>query len=469
MKKLRFFSAIALTVMVSCEEAGILPPDQIDEVITESTVVATLAPTEVTGGTAVLNGFTDLKAAEGYDTFGFIVSMDPNPTLANGWVPTGRNPMAPGDDNRISLKLTELMTGTKYYYKTFIKTGNILQVGEVKSFTTNDKYFVTFKELTPRIINSSVYQLFIAVESDVTPWLLTHSFPDNYAWGIYYSTTASTRESLVKDGTFYKPVRQFYNSDGEISETYDYSSYYDQETMDIIGWRYVGLIEDMQPASTYYVLPYVRIGSHEYFGDIQSFSTPRIITDGNFADWDKLDASKVAQAVCANGATFTALRKIKACADKDFVYVYLEWDPDRVDFNNYFYNCGICINSDNNTATGGCDFWRDRCIDILFESDIYPYNYYSLSPYRWAGGTNGGGWHWEYLDNSSNEYATACGDQTRFEVCIPRVLSDQVGKISDSFSVGVYLTKEWDTYGLLPNTYSTDSTPAATMPVKAEL
>ena len=100
-----------------------------------------------------------------------------------------------------------------------------------------------------------------------------------------------------------------------------------------------------------------------------------ITIDGQFDDWAKLDASKVAVAKCTEGATDTALKIVKVYADALFVFVYFEWDTeqtewvpgeDHVPFHMY-------INGDGDAKTGGyTDQFSDGCSDLLLHTSWHP-------------------------------------------------------------------------------------------------
>ena len=49
-----------------------------------------------------------------------------------------------------------------------------------------------------------------------------------------------------------------------------------------------------------------------------------ITIDGDFADWAKLDASKVAVTTCNPDSKLLALKTVKAYADEQFIFLYVE-------------------------------------------------------------------------------------------------------------------------------------------------
>ena len=100
-----------------------------------------------------------------------------------------------------------------------------------------------------------------------------------------------------------------------------------------------------------------------------------IKVDGDFSDWAKLDATKVATATCDPDATKTALKLVKVYADEVFVFIYFEWDKEEVPHyaptNPADENTGayapfhIYMNGDGSTATGGfAGQWSDAATDV---------------------------------------------------------------------------------------------------------
>lgn len=75
--------------------------------------------------------------------------------------------------------------------------------------------------------------------------------------------------------------------------------------------------------------------------------------DAEFADWEALDASKVAETVCAEGASKTALKKMRVYADDDdYIWMYFEIDETQLK-TDVGAVLNVFFNSDNDAATGG--------------------------------------------------------------------------------------------------------------------
>lgn len=185
--------------------------------------------------------------------------------------------------------------------------------------------------------------------------------------------------------------------------------------------------------------------------------------DGQFEDWAKLDATKIASAQCDPDATKTALKLVKVYADETFIYVYFEWDKDQI---TDFETCGsvpfhIYLNSDGNTQTGGFkDQWNDACSDALFEGSLYPggkIGSYDAAVYKWYGPVNGSEWLWNEdpavdlpILAAGSGLTKGAGVEGKYELYIMRDLFP-LGKIADNFSIGFDIQQNWDSVGVLPN------------------
>lgn len=201
-------------------------------------------------------------------------------------------------------------------------------------------------------------------------------------------------------------------------------------------------------------------------GDDEEYVAP-IKIDGDFADWAKLDASKVATATCAANAAHPALKVVKVYADEYFVFVYFEWDKDLIEHEPDVEHVPfhVYINSDGDAATGGfADQFTDACMDGMFEGFIYPdgaaVGSYSPGVYKWVGEPNGSGWDdcWEDLGEIADLTAGA-GIDGKYEMSISRDLYP-VGPWADNFSIGFDIQQDWDSIGILPNAEPTDENPS---------
>ena len=190
--------------------------------------------------------------------------------------------------------------------------------------------------------------------------------------------------------------------------------------------------------------------------------------DGDFSDWAKLDASKIASATCDKDATKTALKVVKVYADPIYVFVYFEWDKDQIshepDVEHVPFHC--YINTDGDAKTGGYgDQFTDACSELLFEGFIYP-DGASIGSYQpivceWTGDVNGTGWSWAELGEFNN-LTEGAGIEGKYEFQIARELMPK--KLADNFSIGFDIQQSWDSVGILPISHVTDDNPSGYAP-----
>ena len=193
-----------------------------------------------------------------------------------------------------------------------------------------------------------------------------------------------------------------------------------------------------------------------------------ITIDGNFADWAKLDASKVASATCDPNATKTALKSVKVYADQYYIFTYAEFDVGPYDDTEgvwipfHFY-----INADNSAATGGdSQQFADKDSEWLLETSITAYD---PALFKWWGGVGEDGWLWQdpdvepTADNgwgavipeasgvgcSEGSFDAATG-KGAYEIQISRDMLPNV-EFADTFTLGFDIQVNWSTVGILPN------------------
>ena len=190
--------------------------------------------------------------------------------------------------------------------------------------------------------------------------------------------------------------------------------------------------------------------------------------DGDFSDWAKLDASKIASATCDKDATKTALKVVKVYADPIYVFVYFEWDKDQIthepDVEHVPFHC--YINTDGDAKTGGYgDQFSDACSELLFEGFIYPegstVGSYVPVVCEWTGDVNGTGWSWNELGEFNN-LTEGAGIEGKYEFQIARELMPK--KLADVFSIGFDIQQGWESVGILPNSHVTDDNPGGLAP-----
>ncbi|MBR2224377.1 MAG: hypothetical protein IKP01_07870 [Bacteroidales bacterium] len=193
-----------------------------------------------------------------------------------------------------------------------------------------------------------------------------------------------------------------------------------------------------------------------------------IAVDGDFSDWNLLDADWVATAECAQETSRPALERVKVYADEQFIFVYFEWDKDLISYADYEWVPFECfVNTDGDSSTGGyADGFLDACSDVLVEGVLYPngvlgsYNAYG---YAWSGEPNGEGWEWS--DFELVKFTQGAGVDGKYELQIDRAFLASFGfPVADEFSIGFAILQYWDAVGLLPNSDISDSNPNGIAP-----
>ena len=193
--------------------------------------------------------------------------------------------------------------------------------------------------------------------------------------------------------------------------------------------------------------------------------------DGDFSDWAKLDASKIASATCDPEATHTALKVVKVYADETFIFVYFEWDKDQISFDGDDVPFHCYVNGDGIATTGGyLDEFSDGCSDALFEGFLYSGGSiasYDPAVYKWIAEPNTAGWGWNDGEDpilaGGSGLCSGAGIEGKYEFQIVRELYP-LGKIADKFSIGFDIQQNWDSVGVLPNAHATEDNPSGTAP-----
>ena len=190
-------------------------------------------------------------------------------------------------------------------------------------------------------------------------------------------------------------------------------------------------------------------------GYLPPYVPSNITIDGDFSDWDALDPTKVSVAFGSENANWTALKKMKAFADDNALFVYFEYDPDVLYWakDEEYVPFHIWINSDNNDMTGmWYHGWETAGVDYLLESFLYYdgyLNYHDSGLYKYIGDDCVDYWNWTEI---GYDYSTGAGNGRAYEV---RLDLDAL-PISDTFSIGIDIEQWWNSVGLLPNAEPTD-------------
>lgn len=214
--------------------------------------------------------------------------------------------------------------------------------------------------------------------------------------------------------------------------------------------------------------------------DNPAFVSP-IAIDGNFADWDALDASKVAVATTQPGAKFDALKSVKVYADQLYINILIEFDGAQI-ADRAWVPFHVYLDADNKTTTGGYgDEFSDACVDFMLETAIFNegnFNNYNPSFWKWWGGVNESGWLWSdpaIVGDESNFWGALIGEGqaaigsgsgsgNKYEIQLMREM--MTGAVfADTFGIGFDIQQNWSSCGILPNLPMTDDNPNGLAPM----
>lgn len=198
----------------------------------------------------------------------------------------------------------------------------------------------------------------------------------------------------------------------------------------------------------------------------KAFTSFDIEINGDFSDWDALDPSMVSVSICDSDAWLTALRTLKACANEDNVYVYLEFEDDQI-LDRGWTPVHIYIDEDNSSDTGGYGgVFTDSSIDWMLEGAIFSdeqFCSYDPALYPWLGPVGGSGWDWGW-DSYDYGFANGAGSGNKYEIVIDRNLVEAIN-FFDTFAIGVDIQQSWNSVGVLPNAACTDSNTSGIAPM----
>lgn len=196
-----------------------------------------------------------------------------------------------------------------------------------------------------------------------------------------------------------------------------------------------------------------------------SLTKPLIKLDGIFTDWSEVPANKLASATLPAGASLTALKEMKVCADENFIYFYLKMDQAHV------APLDIFLNTDNKATTGGNSWLWDPCgADYLIEGfvaegmgDAIVFNWPATSPQD--------GWEWvEAVATGSgiismSEIKTVSGTIVEFEASIVREMIPTT--LANEIGFGIFSSNDaWAETGSLPTAAADAATKAPLLTVK---
>lgn len=229
---------------------------------------------------------------------------------------------------------------------------------------------------------------------------------------------------------------------------------------------------EVNPAHTYeasgtYTVTLTAINGDEkktYTEEI-SLSKPLIKIDGDLSDWNDVAASKLASTTLPEGATLTALKALKVCADENYIYFYLQLDQSQV------APLDIFLNTDNASTTGGNSWLWDPCgADFLIEG-FYTAGMSDATVSNWPATSPQDGWEWtEVVAAGSNivtmsDPKTVSGTIVEVEASIVRELIP--GTLAGEIGFGIFSSNaDWSETGSLPTVSAASETSAPLLTVK---
>ena len=190
----------------------------------------------------------------------------------------------------------------------------------------------------------------------------------------------------------------------------------------------------------------------------QGYVSP-IKIDGDFADWDALDASKVAVSTTDPDATLAGLKVVKVYADEYFINVYFEYDPEFVE-NLESVPFHVYFNSDNSSDSTSESQWSNSGdIDYMCEGWVYEGGANCVyDPSLSAAGFTPDAYDWLWVDilPSSSSISTGAGNGTKYEFAFTLEMMDVI-EFADTFGIGFDIQQAWESVGVLPNAAVTDT------------
>jgi PKD repeat protein len=196
-----------------------------------------------------------------------------------------------------------------------------------------------------------------------------------------------------------------------------------------------------------------------------SLTKPLIKLDGIFTDWSEVPANKLASTTLPEGASLTALKELKVCADANFIFFYLKLDQTHV------APLDIFLNTDNNPATGATSWLWDPCgADYLIEGFVTE-GMADAIVFKKPTDTAQDAWDWQEVVAagsgivSMSEVKTVSGTIVEFEArivreMVPTTLANEIG-----FSV-FSSNADWNETGSLPTAAADAATKAGMLTVK---
>lgn len=135
-------------------------------------------------------------------------------------------------------------------------------------------------------------------------------------------------------------------------------------------------------------------------GQTDTPSNAQIAIDGDFADWDALDAADLFDAIAPDDTHYPAARRMKACYNADYLYVYLEYDGSDeagVGILDLYMDTDAAFDGNGFATTGvGSWIWNNDGSDLFTQGAILgdDGNGYDAPIYQYTGTPLAGEWAW---------------------------------------------------------------------------
>lgn len=206
----------------------------------------------------------------------------------------------------------------------------------------------------------------------------------------------------------------------------------------------------------------------------EDFVSKVSVKDNSIAEWATLPAEFVASTTCPEEAALDALVSAKVYADKVYINILVEYDPEQI-VDREWPSFHVYLDADNSDATGGySDEFLDANSEVLLETAIFangePHNY-NPAVFRWWGEVGGAGWAWTehwteegyYQDGDGLKWGAIIGedespignsqiiDDKYIEIQLLRELIPADGGWNeDQFGIGFDIQQNWTSVGVLP-------------------
>lgn len=196
-------------------------------------------------------------------------------------------------------------------------------------------------------------------------------------------------------------------------------------------------------------------------GQTPTPSNARIAIDGDFSDWDALDAKDLFECTAPSDAHYPAARKMKACYNADYLYVYVEYDGSAeagAGILDFYMDTDAAFDGNGLATTGaGSWIWNNDGTDLFTQGLILgdDGNGYDAPIFQYTGTPLGDEWAWTEVvaagsgAMSGSQAVTLENGNTAVEVALLRTAIPGLG---NEIYIGTLLEKaDWSgSCGALP-------------------